>query len=68
MLRSMPSNLAAWDDYFEVYRPVRELEPPDFAEANAHYLANRAASWTTGPRRVGRSGWGSRTSRPSSTP
>jgi hypothetical protein len=41
-MKSMPTDLAAWDDYFEVYRRCAQLEPPDFAEANAHYLAHRS--------------------------
>jgi len=52
LLRSMPKNLAAWDEYFEVYRACALREPPDFAEANACYLGRRAeldegaeASW-----------------------
>lgn len=43
MLRTMPANLEAWDGYFDVYRRCALLEPPDYAEANAYYLANRAA-------------------------
>lgn len=52
MLRSMPADLPAWDRYFEVYHRCIAKEPPDFAEANAYYLAHRAeleagavASW-----------------------
>lgn len=41
MLRTMPTNLIAWDAYFEVYARCAQLEPPDFAESNAHYLAHR---------------------------
>jgi hypothetical protein len=43
MLRSMPTNMEAWDEYFEVYRRCHLKEPPDFSEANAHYRANREA-------------------------
>lgn len=43
ILRSMPADLAAWDRYFELYGRCAQLEPPDFAESNAHYLAHRAA-------------------------
>lgn len=57
MLRSMPTNLDAWDGYFEVYARCAQLEPPDFTESNAHYLEHREvldagaeASW---PARVG---------------
>jgi hypothetical protein len=52
MLRSMPTDLDAWERYFEVYARCAQREPPDFAEANAYYLAHRAeldagaeASW-----------------------
>jgi hypothetical protein len=41
ILRSLPTDLPAWDSYFEVYRRCAQLEPPDFAEANAYYLAHR---------------------------
>jgi hypothetical protein len=41
MLRSMPKNLAAWDGYFEVYARCAQMEPPDFTESNAFYLAHR---------------------------
>lgn len=43
ILKSLPTDMEAWDVYFEVYRRCAQKEPPDFAEANAHYLANRAA-------------------------
>jgi hypothetical protein len=42
ILSSMPTNLDAWDDYFEVYQQCAQLEPPDFTAANEHYTANRA--------------------------
>lgn len=42
LLKSMPANLAAWEDYFEVYRRCALKEPPDFEEANQYYLARRA--------------------------
>jgi hypothetical protein len=52
ILKSLPTNLAAWDCYFEVFRRCSQLEPPDFTEANSYYLAHRgeleegaAASW-----------------------
>lgn len=52
LLRSLPSNLGAWDDYFDLYRQCALREPPDFAEANAYYRARQAeleagaeASW-----------------------
>lgn len=41
MLRSMPSNLEAWEKYFDVYRSCALREPPDYADANAYYEANR---------------------------
>lgn len=41
MLRSMPANLEAWDGYFEVYQRGALAEPPDFTEANAHYIEHR---------------------------
>jgi hypothetical protein len=43
MLRSMPKNLPAWESYFEVYARCAQLEPPDFTESNAYYLAHREA-------------------------
>jgi hypothetical protein len=52
LLRTMPKNMKAWDEYFDVYKACAQLEPPDFAEANALYVARRAvldkgaeASW-----------------------
>lgn len=42
ILRAMPTNPEAWESYFEVYGRCAQLEPPDFAESNAHYLAHRA--------------------------
>src|SRR5262249_42786941 len=57
MLRSMPTNLRAWDGYFDVYGRCAQLEPPDFTESNAYYEAHRQtldegaeASW---PARMG---------------
>lgn len=41
MLRSMPSSMAAWDRYWEVYRRCAQQEPPTLAEANAYYQAHR---------------------------
>jgi hypothetical protein len=43
ILQSLPTNLTAWDAYFEAYRRCALKEPPDFSESNAHYLAHRAA-------------------------
>lgn len=52
LLRSMPSDLVAWERYFEVYADCAQLEPPDFTAANNYYLEHRAeldagaeASW-----------------------
>ncbi len=42
ILRTMPTNLTAWDAYFEVYARCALKEPPDFAEANSYYLDHRA--------------------------
>lgn len=42
ILTSMPTHMAAWEEYFDVYRQCAQLEPPDFAAANEHYEANRA--------------------------
>ena len=42
ILRAMPKNLDAWGRYFDVYARCAQLEPPDFGEANAHYVAHRA--------------------------
>lgn len=41
ILSSMPDDMDAWEDYFEVYRACAQLEPPDFTAANEHYAANR---------------------------
>lgn len=53
MLRTMPTDLTAWDTYFEIYHRCAQMEPPSFAEANAHYVAHRerledgaVASWS----------------------
>jgi len=52
LLRTLPMNMGAWEEYFEVYRACAQKEPPDFTEANAAYVAKRAeldagaeASW-----------------------
>src|SRR5262245_10104363 len=37
LLKSMPGNLDAWERYREVWARCALKEPPDFAEANAHY-------------------------------
>lgn len=41
ILKSMPTNLEAWDGYFEVYRRCALKEPPDYAEANDYYQTHR---------------------------
>lgn len=52
ILKSLPTNLAKWDAYYEVYSRCAQMEPPDFSESNAYYVAHRAeleagavASW-----------------------
>ena len=52
LLRSMPKNMRAWEDYFEVYKACAQLEPPDFTESNRYYVEHRqvldegaVASW-----------------------
>ena len=52
ILKSLPKNLAEWDGYYEEYARCAQLEPPDFTESNALYVARRAvleegaeASW-----------------------
>jgi hypothetical protein len=40
MLRTMPTDLPAWDRYFEVYRKCAIKEPPDFTESLAYYVAH----------------------------
>lgn len=52
LLRSMPSNMGAWDQYWEVYRRCMQMEPPSREQANAYYRAHRdeldagaVASW-----------------------
>jgi hypothetical protein len=43
LLNSLPSDLEAWEQYFEIYRRCAQSEPPDFAEANRYYRDHRAA-------------------------
>jgi len=38
----MPTNLEAWDLYFDLYRSCALKQPPDFTESNAHYIEHRA--------------------------
>ncbi len=52
LLITMPTNMDAWQDYFEVYTKCQQAEPPNMAEANEYYIAKRAvldegaeASW-----------------------
>jgi hypothetical protein len=41
ILKSLPSNLPAWDAYYDEYRRCSQLEPPDFDDSNAYYRAHR---------------------------
>lgn len=41
LLRSMPSNMEAWQQYFDVYQQCALYDPPDFTRANEHYLNHR---------------------------
>lgn len=41
MMKSMPTNLEAWDRYFEVYRECVLDEPPDLGPANKYYKQHR---------------------------
>lgn len=43
MLRTMPDDMDAWREYFDVYYDCALLEPPDFTAANAYYLTRRKA-------------------------
>lgn len=43
MLRTMPSDMTAWEKYFELYEHCAQKEPPDFTEANDYYREHRAA-------------------------
>lgn len=52
ILKSMPTHLAKWEPYYEIYGRCSQLEPPDFSESNAYYVAHQAeleegseASW-----------------------
>ncbi len=52
ILRSLPKNLTSWDGYFEEYARCAQLEPPDFTDSNAYYVAHQVeleagaeASW-----------------------
>lgn len=42
LMKSMPTNMLAWDEYFEIYRQCAQLEPPDFSASNAAYVARRS--------------------------
>lgn len=42
LLPEMPTNLQAWDQYWDVYRGCALQKPPDFTAANAYYLGRRA--------------------------
>lgn len=41
LLRQMPDDLTPWEPYFEVYDRCFDLEPPEFAAADAHYTEHR---------------------------
>jgi hypothetical protein len=41
ILKTMPVHMEEWEKYFEVYRACALKEPPDYAEANAYYIAHR---------------------------
>lgn len=41
MLATMPTNLAAWDAYFDLRSECAQRKPPDFTEANDYYEAHR---------------------------
>lgn len=41
MMRSMPTNMAAWDRYFPIYSECAQKDPPNYTAANEHYEANR---------------------------
>jgi len=43
ILQSMPTDMDAWDGYFEIYRRCRSMEPPNVAEANKYYTKHRKA-------------------------
>lgn len=43
LLRSMPSSLEAWQQYFDVFQQCALYDPPDFTKANEHYLNHREA-------------------------
>ncbi len=52
LLKSMPADLTAWEQYRQVWAACAAKEPSDYDEANAYYLAHRAqldagaeASW-----------------------
>src|SRR5579864_528898 len=41
LLESMPSNMEAWERYFDVFRECAQRDPPEYTEANEHYLEHR---------------------------
>src|SRR5262245_27668318 len=41
LVRTMPSNLRAWEEYREVWARCALREPPSFTEANNYYIAHR---------------------------
>lgn len=55
MLESLPSDMDAWNAYFEVYSRCRTKEPPDLREVNTYYRRHRrkldAGATATWPQR-----------------
>lgn len=41
ILKSMPTNMDAWEEYFDVYSTCAQFEPPDFTDANEYYIEHR---------------------------
>jgi hypothetical protein len=41
LLRSMPTNMEAWERYFEIYRDCMGRDEPDIGPANEYYTLNR---------------------------
>lgn len=41
ILRSMPTNMEKWDEYFQVFYRCNDHDPPDFTEANEFYKQHR---------------------------
>ena len=43
MLRTMPTDMAAWEKYFETYRACAQLDPANYQASTAYYEAHRVA-------------------------